>query len=214
MPSRFRTIPARQLASQLNRRRSGAPGAKRSGRAFVVRERKHPASAAIIVAHDSSVARSMRRGDKMASTLSGRSGRSEPSTAGDDRRQRSASNRPWRPQRRDVIRLAGCINGRKLDGRLPRARPRLPPAHSIRRSQQTAAGSVLEHRPAGDAGARRESRPPSSGESCSTSTSRGSTAGSPRPSKRLRWRRWRLATGISSPFKPSRSTPWQRLSIG
>ncbi len=71
----------------------------------------------------------------MASTLSGRSGRSEPSTPGDDRRRRSASNRPWRPQRRDVIRLAGASIGASLAGGF-HAEAAAAAGDSIRRSRK------------------------------------------------------------------------------
>ena len=72
----------------------------------------------------------------MASTLSGRSRRSETTAAGDDRRQGSASNRPWRPKRRDVIRLAAASMGASLTGGFHAAAVAAPTGESIRRSQK------------------------------------------------------------------------------
>jgi ribose transport system substrate-binding protein len=72
----------------------------------------------------------------MASTLSGRSRRTETTAAADDRRQRSASNRPWRPERRDVIRLAAASMGAGLTGGFHAAAVAAPTGESIRRSQK------------------------------------------------------------------------------
>ena len=82
------------------------------------------------------VVSSMRRGDEMASTLSGRSRRSETTAAGDDRRQGSASNRPWRPKRRDVIRLAAASMGASLTGGFHAAAVAAPTGAPIRRSNK------------------------------------------------------------------------------
>ena len=104
--------------------------------------------------------------------------------------------------------IRGRLDGRGRDGWTPGRGRRCLERRPEPAAEQAAAGGVLEHRPAGDVGARRESRRPSSGEGCSTWRSRGSTAGCRRHNKGPRSRRWRLATGTSSPFRPSRSTPW------
>jgi ribose transport system substrate-binding protein len=72
----------------------------------------------------------------MASTLSRRSRRAETTAAGDHCRPRSASNRPWRPERRDLIRLAAASMGASLTGGFPAAAVAAPSGQSIRRSQK------------------------------------------------------------------------------
>ena len=54
----------------------------------------------------------------MRPTLSGRSMRTETTTGGGDRPQRSPGKRPWRPERREVIRLAVASMGASLTGAL------------------------------------------------------------------------------------------------
>ena len=72
----------------------------------------------------------------MASTLSRRSRRAETTAAGDDCRPRSASNRPWRPERRDLMRLAAASMGASLTGGFSAAAVAAPSGQSIRRSQK------------------------------------------------------------------------------